>query len=99
MPKKDNVYLISLNEEELAQVYEALSLKDELDHRMARLHPDEKKPESQILPRISREFNDRTSHNIRQGIVESLDDYVDHEIDEEIMWQGIEDQLRKKSEE
>lgn len=91
--------MLTFTEDELAEVYEALALKDELGHRLERVHPDEKKSESAVLGKVSKEFSDRTSFKIRQGMMDMLDDYIDHEVDEEMMWQGIEDQLRRKSEE
>lgn len=95
--KTENVYLFNFTDQELPELYEALILQDEIKHRLA---PEgETVSESQVLKKVAKEFSDRSSHRIRQGALEMLDDYVDGEIDEEIMWQGIEEQLRKKSEE
>lgn len=95
--KTENVYLFNFTDQEVTELYEALILQDEIKHRLAA--EGEKVLESQVLKKVAKEFSDRNSHRIRQGALETLDDYVDGEIDEEIMWQGIEEQLRKKSEE
>lgn len=94
---KDSTYLLSFTDEELQGLYEALILQDEIRHSLA--DEGQETEESAALKRISNEFSDRSSHRIRSAAMEMLDDYVDGEIDEEIMWQGIEEQLRKKSEE
>ncbi len=88
---RQNLYLLGLSEDELSEVYEGLILKDEL---MRRVNPQAE--ESPFLKRIADQLSERVNYDLRSDTVTLLDEYLDGQIDDELMWQKIEDELKKK---
>ena|SRR3989344_768091 len=100
MAKNNNTYLFSFNEEELSEIYEGLVLRDELKKRLIEKEDANKdSEESPIVKKIANQFSQRQSYSVREAILDQFDDYIDNQVDDELMWQGIEEQLRKRLEE
>ena len=94
MSQKDNFYLFGFSEDELTEIYESLVLKDEMTRRLSMQQEETDPGESKLLQKISQQFSKRYSTKLQQEILDTFDDYLNHEIDDEILWQKIEDQLR-----
>ena len=90
---KENLFLFAFNEKELGEIYQGLVIRDELTRKI------EQASESGTLKKVGAQFTERSAHQLREQILELFDHYVDHEVDDQVMWQGIEDELKKRFDE
>jgi|SRR3989338_1401844 len=97
MAKNDkNLYLLGFDENELVEIYQALALKDELDKRKALQEHDGQKELAQLLARIKNQFAPKTAARLKENAVAAMDDYLDAQINDELLWQKIEEELRRE---
>ena len=95
MTKTDDIYLLSFTEDELLELYEGLVLREELRGRREQTVFGE----SDVISKIARQFSNRSIRKVRENVLDEFDNYIDQEIDDSLMWQGIEDELKRRFDE
>jgi|SRR3989338_6170120 len=95
MQNKDKIYLFGFEESELIELFEALSLRDELSSRFSHQNNAFDGSEDTLLKKIGSQFSTKTAGRLKEEIIELLDEYLDNQIDDELMWQKIEEELKK----
>ena len=98
MPKnKKEAYLLALNQNELIELLQSLILKQELDTRTAsrKGEPAAENTMNNLLENVNRRFGSRTAEKLKDEILDLFDTYIDKQVDDEVMWQQIENELKR----
>ena len=98
MPKnKKEAYLLALNQNELIELLQSLVLKQELDARTASRKGETvvENTMNNLLENVNRRFGSRTAEKLKDEILDLFDTYIDKQVDDEVMWQQIENELKR----